>query len=472
VVAPRILIRGGTVVEPAGTSRLDVLIDERRIVEVAPHCAADGAHVVDATGCYVLPGGVDGHVHLENPALGCTRSADDFHSGTLAAACGGTTTIVDFVKQEPGASLRESFGRRLEKAAAGATVDFAFHVVVPPTALADGALDDLRALAGEGATSWKFFMAYPGTLMVDDATLVAGIRLAGELGVLPVVHAEDGALVAAATERLVRDGRTEATDHLHAHEEIAEVRAVGRLIGLAEQYRAPILVLHVSSAAAAADIERARRRGLPVFAETCPQYLLVDYEEYSGLGDAAAAYVCSPPIRPRENRRALWRHLEAGAFSTIGTDHCPFTLGQPDDLPPQKGLGRGFFPRIPNGVPGVQERLSVIWDAAVATARISPAEFVELVATRPAKLLGLYPRKGAIVAGADADVLVWDPDATVTISSQRLQGRADYSLYEGRRVRGQPRIVIAAGDVVAENGRADVEPGRGRYVRRGAPLLT
>jgi dihydropyrimidinase len=424
--------------------------------------------VIDASGCYVLPGGVDGHVHLENPALGCTRSADDFHTGTLAAAAGGTTTIVDFVKREPGVTLYDSFRRRLARAEAGAVVDFAFHTVVPPSALRDGAVEDLRRLAGEGATSWKFFMAYPGTLMVDDETLVAGVELAATLGVLPVVHAEDGAAVAAATERLVTAGRTGAAEHLHAHAEAAEVTAVRRLIALAERVGSPILVLHVSSAAAADELRQARRRGVPVHAETCPQYLLAAYEDYAGMGDDAAAYICSPPIRPRANQERLWRHLEDGVFATIGTDHCPFTMGQPDDLPPQKMLGHGDFPRIPNGVPGVHERMTVIWDAAVATGRIAPSDFVELTAAGPARLMGLYPR--LIAAGSDADVVVWDPDATTTLDAARMPGRADYSLYDGRDVRGLPRVVIARGEVIAANGRPRAARGRGRYLRREAAV--
>lgn len=467
----RLLIRGGVVVGPAGTATGDVGIAGERIVEVGGALDVRSYdRVLDARGCYVLPGGVDEHVHLENPALGCTRSADDFHTGTLAAAAGGTTTIVDFVKREPGASLYESFERRLARAQAAAVIDFAFHAVVPPSAFSDGSEDDLRRLAREGATSWKFFMAYPGTLMVDDETLSAGIALAAELGVLPVVHAEDGAAVAAATERLVASGRTAAADHLDAHEEAAEVTAVRRLVELAEDVRTPILIFHISSAEAARELRRARERGVPVFGETCPQYLLTAYEDYAGLGDGAAAYVCSPPIRPRANQRRLWRDLEDGVFTTIGTDHCPFTMGQPDDLPPQKALGRGYFPRIPNGVPGVHERMTVIWDAAVATGRITPARFVELTAAGPARLLGLYPRKGAVAAGSDADVVVWDPAATTTLDAATMPGRADYSLYDGRRVRGLPRVVLARGEVVARDGRAEAARGRGRYLRRAAAV--
>jgi dihydropyrimidinase len=466
----RILIRGGAVVAAGGTHTADVAIAHGRVVAVGGDLRDRADRVIDAGGCYVLPGGVDGHVHLENPALGCTRSADDFYTGTLAAATGGTTTIVDFVKREPDASLYESFQRRRARAEAAAVVDFAFHTVVPPSAFSDGSADDLRRLAGEGATSWKFFMAYPGTLMVDDETLSAGIALAAELGVLPVVHAEDGAAVAAATERLVAAGRTGAAEHVNAHEEAAEVTAVRRLAELAEAMCTPILVFHVSSAGAADELRRARELGVPLFGETCPQYLLTAYEDYADLGDDAAAYVCSPPIRPRANQARLWRHLESGVFATIGTDHCPFTLGQPDDLPPQKRLGRGDFRRIPNGVPGVHERMAAIWDAAVATGRISPGDFVELTAAGPARLMGLYPRKGAVAAGSDADIVVWDPEATTTLDAAKMPGRADYSLYDGRRVRGLPRVVMARGEVVALNGRALARRGRGRYLPRRAAV--
>ena len=464
-------VRDGRVVSPAGIFEADVVIEGERVVSVCAPGSVEAARNIDASGCYVMPGGVDTHVHLENPALSfSTRSSDDFHTGTVAAALGGTTTIVDFVKSRPGEPVRDAFAARRAAAAAKVVVDFGLHPVVPPDALESGALDQLRQLAAEGATSWKFFMAYEG-MMADDPTLIAGFRAAAEEGVLPMVHAENGHMIFDATARLVGQGRVEERHHLAAHSHASEREAVHRAIAIAESVGSSLFIVHVSSRFALAEIARARARGLPVHAETCPQYLLAAYEDYAELGHEAAKYICSPPIRERANQESLWEALASDALSTVGTDHAPFCMGQPADLPPQKGRGAGFFPDVPNGVPGIEDRLAVIWQAGVQAGRFDACRFVDLVATRPARLFGLYPRKGAIVPGADADIVVWDPRLARTISSEGHHMRTDYNLYEGMQIVGGPTHVISRGDVIVEYDHLSAEAGRGRYLSRSRPCL-
>lgn len=458
-------------VSPAGDFAADVVVDGERIASVCAPGTVDGGRSVDARGCYVMPGGVDTHVHLENPALSfTTRSSDDFHTGTVAAALGGTTTIVDFVKSKPGEPVRDAFHNRRSVAEAKVVVDFGLHPVVPPDALESGAFDQLRQLAAEGATSWKFFMAYEG-MMADDPTLIAGFRAAAEEGVLPMVHAENGHMIQDATASLVGQGHVEEHFHLAAHSHASEREAVHRAITIAESVGSSLFVVHVSSRFGLAEIAEARSRGLPVHAETCPQYLLAAYEDYADLGHDAAKYICSPPIRERANQQALWEGLISDALSTIGTDHSPFCMGQPADLPPQKGRGVGFFPDVPNGVPGIEDRLLVIWQAGVRSGRFDVCRFVDLMATRPARLFGLYPRKGAVVPGADADIVVWDPSLSRTISSSSHHMRTDYNLYEGTEVLGGPTHVISRGDVIVEHGQLSAEAGRGRYLSRSRPCL-
>ncbi|MEQ8841835.1 MAG: dihydropyrimidinase [Acidimicrobiales bacterium] len=465
-----IVIRGGQVVWTSGEFAADVVIDGEKIMSLVDPGTGTGDREIDAHGCYVLPGGIDTHTHLENPALHfTTQSSDDFHTGTLAAAAGGTTTIVDFVKSRPEDTIYEAFQARRAVAEEKVVVDFGLHPMVPSNALEVGAIDDLRRLAEEGATSWKFFMAYQG-MMVDDATLIAGFRAASEEGVMPMVHAENGHLVQDATDRLVAAGMVEEHHHLAAHTHTSEQEAVHRAIAIAESVGSALFVVHVSSRFAAAEIQAARARALPVHGETCPQYLLAAYEDYEGLGHEAAKYLCSPPIRERANQESLWEALVSDTLSTIGTDHAAFCMGQPDDLPPQKGRGLGYFPDVPNGVPGIEDRLSLIWQAGVRQGRFDVCRFVDLVATRPAKLFGLHPQKGAVVPGADADVIVWDPEQRRTVRAADHHMRTDYNLYEGTELVGGPTHVISRGELIVEHGEIAADRGRGRYLARRRPL--
>lgn len=473
----RLVVRGGDVVTTEGRFRADVLISGERIVAIGLDEAWESepdTTIVDATGCLVLPGGIDTHTHLQHlVASGATRTADDFHSGTVAAVAGGTTTIVDFVRRGEGENIAESFYRRRAEAEATCVVDFSFHPIVPATAADDDSFEHLVRLSREeGVASWKFFMAYPGSMVTDDV-LLRGFRHCAAEGVLPMVHSENGHMVADSIEGLLADGRVAEHEHMHGHPERAEVEAVNRAVLLAEQAETPLFVVHVSSAIAAREIARYRSSGAPVFSETCPQYLVTSYEDYRDLGFAAAGYACSPPIRERANQAGLWDAIETRVIDSIGTDHAAFTLGQPDDLPPQKPIGKGYFPKVPNGVPGVEERLMVMYQAGVVEGRISLERFVELTATRPAQMFGLFPRKGVIAPGSDADIVVWDPESGRTLGAATQYSRADYSVYEGMTVSASPRTVISRGEIVVNDGKPlDLTPGRGRYLRRDRHALT
>ncbi|MFI7025494.1 dihydropyrimidinase [Micromonospora sp. NPDC049900] len=469
---PTTLITNGTVVNADAAVRADVLVRDGRIVALGTGTDWTADQVVDATGKLVMPGGIDAHTHLEYPVDGfSTHTADDFHSGTVAAACGGTTTVIDFVKKEPDRTLYDTYLRRRDTAAAKAVVDVGLHAIVPPRAAQPDVLDDLRRLVGEGATSWKFFMAYPGQ-MVDDDELLDGFELARDLDVLPMVHAENGHMVAREVRRLVDSGRTAENFHMRAHGHDSEAEAVHRAVVLADSIGTPLYVVHVSSAEAADEISRARAAGSRVYGETCPQYLVVAYEDYADLGERAAAYVCSPPIRERSNQDGLWRMLATGALSTVATDHAGFCLHQPEDLPPQKLRSPGYFPKVPNGVPGVEDRLMVLWQSGVVSGVIDPCRFVDLVAARPAKLFGLFPRKGVVAVGADADLVVWDPAADHVITAAGSHTRTDYNIYEGMRVTGRPVHVFSRGEhLVGPDGLRTDTPGRGAFLTRDAPRL-
>ena len=465
-----LIVRGGEVVSTSGVFAADVVVDGERIVGLVDPGSGTAECEIDARGCYVMPGGIDTHTHLENPALAFTTvSSDDFYTGTTAAAAGGTTTIVDFVKSRPEESIYDAFQARRAVAEEKVVVDFGLHPMVPSNALEVNSIAELRQLAAEGATSWKFFMAYQG-MMVDDATLIAGFRAAAEEGVMPMVHAENGHLVQDATDRLIAAGMVEEHHHLAAHTHTSEQEAVHRAIAIAESVGSALFVVHVSSRFAAAEIQQARARALPVHGETCPQYLLAAYEDYEGLGHEAAKYLCSPPIRERANQESLWEALVSDALSTIGTDHAAFCMGQPDDLPPQKGRGAGYFPDVPNGVPGIEDRLSLIWQAGVRQGRFDVSRFVDLVATRPAKLFGLYPEKGAIEVGADADLVVWNPELRRTVRAADQHMRTDYNLYEGTEIVGGPTHVFSRGELVVEHGEVNAPRGRGQYLARHRPF--
>ncbi len=453
----RTLIRHGTAVTPEGARALDVLVDGERIARIGEAIEAPADRVVDATGKYVLPGGIDVHTHLDMP-YGDTVTSDDFATGTAAAACGGTTCIVDFAVQTQGRPLREALETWQRKAEGKAAVDYGFHVIVCDAGPSlEGEMD---ALVAEGVPSFKLFTAYPGRLMVDDAVIFRALRRSAANGATVMVHAENGGVIEVLQREALAAGRTAPREHARTRPALAEAEATHRVIALAELAGAPVYIVHVSTAEAAEEIAAARGRGVAAYGETCPQYLLLSDDLYDGAGFEGAKYVMSPPLRDRHAQERLWRALAAGELQAVATDHCPFRMSD------QKSLGRDDFTKIPGGAPGIETRMSLLFDAGVRGGRFDIERFVALTATEPAKLFGLWPRKGALTPGADADLLVWDPERTLTLSAATLHMRVDYSPFEGRVVTGAPDLVLSRGQVVAEGGRFVGHPGAGSFVRR------
>lgn len=464
----RVAIRGGSIVQGDAVSRTDLLIEDDRIAHVGNLDGVSSDVTLDASDCYVMPGGIDVHTHMEYPVAGFTAwTQDDFEAGTLAAAAGGTTTIVDFVKVAPDATLRDTFDKRRRRIEECARIDVGLHVIIPGGQTHGDLEGDLAYVVSEGVTSWKFFMAYPG-LMLDDSQMLRGFELARDHGVMVMVHAENGHMVAHDTAALLAEGHAAEANHALAHSDASETEAVNRAITLAEHVGVPLYVVHVSSANAAELIARRRSMGAKVFAETCPQYLTVSWEDYAAQGALAAAYLCSPPIRERSNQERLWGALESGGLDVVATDHAGFCLGGPDE-PGTKMGSPGYFPGVPNGVPGVYERLMVMWQSAVVERGMDVRRFVQACSTRPAQLFGIDHRKGALLPGLDADVLVWDPNVTRTLRAGDTPLASDYSIYDGMKVTGQPRHVVAGGRTLVVDGvLQDVGPG-GRYVKRASP---
>ena len=453
----RTLIRHGTVVTAAGASVADVLIEGERIAQVGapPGVTADATY--DAAGKYVLPGGIDVHTHLDMP-LGDTVTADDFESGTIAAAFGGTTSIVDFAVQTKGRPMREAWETWMRKAEGKAAVDYGFHLIV--TDLPPAGLEEMDALVAEGVTTFKLFMAYPGRLMVDDETIFRALRRTTENGGMVLMHAENGGVIDALVRQARAAGQTAPKYHALTRPPRSEAEATHRAIALAEMAGAPIYIVHVSCAEAVEEVAAARARGVGALAETCPQYLFLSDERYDEPGFEGAKYVMSPPLRPRAGQERLWRALASDELQVVATDHCPFRMRD------QKTLGRDDFTKIPGGAPGIETRLSLLYDGGVRAARISLSRFVEITATNPAKIFGLYPRKGVIAAGSDADVVIWDPEPEFTWSAVTHHMRVDYNPYEGRVVRGAPEVVWSRGRRVIERGQFVGRAGAGQFLRR------
>jgi dihydropyrimidinase len=458
----RTLIRHGTVVTVAGASIADVLIEGERIVQIGPQLAATADVTHDASGKYVIPGGIDVHTHLDMP-LGDIVTADDFESGTIAAAFGGTTSIVDFAVQDRGRPMREAWETWMRKAEGKAAVDYGFHMIVTDLPLAG--LEEMDALVAEGVTTFKLFMAYPGRLMVDDETIFRALRRSVENGGLVLMHAENGGVI----DELVRQARAEGKRapkyHALTRPPRTEAEATHRAIALAEMAGAPIYIVHVSCAEAVEEMAAARGRGAAAQGETCPQYLFLSEERYDEPGFEGAKYVMSPPLRPRAGQERLWRALASGELQVVATDHCPFRMKD------QKTLGRDDFSKIPGGAPGIETRMSLLYDGGVRAGRISLTRFVELTATNPARIFGLYPRKGVIAAGSDADLVVWDPEQEITWSAATHHMRVDYNPYEGRVAKGAPELVLSRGRPVIEAGKFVGRAGAGQFLKR-APLAT
>jgi dihydropyrimidinase len=453
----RTLIQGGTVVTAADTMRADVLVDGEKVAAVGTGLAASADRVVDATGRLVMPGAIDVHTHMEMP-FGGTFSSDDFASGTAAAAWGGTTTIIDFAMHDYGESLQAGLDRWHQKAGPKAHVDYGFHMIVRE--VNDQTLADMDALVGRGVPSFKLFMAYPGVFMVDDAALFRAMSRTSENGGLIMLHAENGGPIDVLVERYLAEGRTDPVNHGLTRPASMEGEAVHRAVALADLAGVAVYIVHLSSADALNAVREARDRGLATLAETCPQYLYLSLDDLGRGGFEGAKYVCSPPLRPQPHQAELWKGLRQDDLQVVSTDHCPFHFKD------QKELGRGNFAKIPNGLPGVEDRFTLLYDGGVRAGHIGANRFVELVATAPAKLFGLWPRKGTIAPGSDADVVVFDPDTERVLSAATHHMNVDYSCYEGRRVHGVPEVVMQRGEVLVDHGKLLARPGQGRFLER------
>ena len=461
----RTLIVNGTVVTAEGSHRADVLVDGEQITAIGADLRSAGMaadETIDAAGRWVIPGGIDVHTHMELP-FGGTFAKDTFETGTRAAAFGGTTTIVDFAVQSRGKSLREGLDAWHAKAQGRAVVDYGFHMIMSD--VNDQTLAEMDQLVREGVPDFKLFTAYPGVFYSDDGAVFRAMQQTAKNGGLIMMHAENGPAIDVVAADLVAAGKTDPYYHGIARYPGFEGEATNRVIRLAEAADVPVYIVHLSARDALNEVRAARDRGTMAFAETCPQYLFLSLDDM-GNGFDGAKFVCSPPLRPADHQAELWTGLVKDDLQVVSTDHCPF------DFNGQKDLGRGDFRKVPNGLPGVEDRLDLLHDGGVVAGRISRERWVEIVSTAPARMFGMYPRKGTIAVGSDADIVIYDPAAERVISAATHHMNVDYSCYEGRRVRGRSDVVLSRGRVVVRDGAFHGEAGWGRFLRREASDYT
>jgi dihydropyrimidinase len=454
-----VLIKGGRVITAADDYIGDVYVEDERVSLIGESLDVSADRVIDAAGKYVLPGCIDPHTHLEMP-FGGTVTADDFESGHVAAAFGGTTCHVDFCIQQPGATFAESLEMWHAKREGKAIIDNGFHMAI--TDLKNGgSLEELATLPEQhGVTSYKLFMAYKGALMVDDETLFRSMQVAAKSGALVMVHAENGDAIDVLVQEALAAGHIEPHWHALTRPPETEGEATNRAIQLARVAGAPLYVVHVSCKESVDPIARAREAGWNIWGETCTQYFFIDYSFLERPNFEGAKYVYTPPPRDKANQDVLWAAVRGDVLSAISTDHCAFTWAE------QKAIGRDDFSKIPNGGPGIENRLHMIHEFGVRTGRITLNRMVELLATNPAKLFGLYPRKGTIAPGSDADIVIFDPQKQVTLSAATHHSRSDYNLYEGTQVTGAPEIVLRRGEVIVDGDQLLGKPGSGQFVKR------
>lgn len=453
----RTLIRGGTVVNSTGPVIADVLVNDDKISAVTVPGMVSGADTeIDATGKYVLPGGIDVHTHMEMP-FGGTMSSDTFSTGTTAAAWGGTTTIVDFAVQQKGTTLLSTLDKWHEKADGNCAIDYGFHMIVSD--VNDQSLKEMESCVDAGVNTFKLFMAYPGALYSTDGEILRAMQKARETGATIMMHAENGIAIDELVAEAIAAGRTDPLEHGITRPPELEGEATSRAIQLAKVTGAPLYVVHLSARQALEAVAEARNTGQNVFAETCPQYLYLSIEDLAKPDFDGSKYVCSPPLRTKDHQPDLWRGLRTNDLSVVSTDHCPFCFKD------QKELGRGDFSKIPNGMPGVEHRMDLLHQGVVA-GEISLARWVEIAATTPARMFGLYPRKGVIAPGADADIVVYDPAASQTLSVETHHMNVDYSAYEGMPITGKVDTVLSRGSVLISGGQFHGRAGHGQFLER------
>ncbi len=448
------VIKGGIVVTADRSYTADVLIDKGVITAIGANLSGDDT--LDAGGCYVMPGGIDPHTHLEMPFMG-TYTTDDFEHGTRAALSGGTTMVVDFCLPSPGQSLLEA-RQRWDNKTAKAACDYSFHMAI--TSWSEQIFDEMQQVVDSGINTFKHFMAYKNALMVDDEQMYASFRRCAALGAMPLVHAENGDIVAELQASLMADGNDGPEAHAYSRPPQVEGEAANRAIMIADMAGVPLYVVHVSCEEAHEAIRRARQAGKRVYGEPLVQHLTLDESEYANSDwDYAARRVMSPPFRSKRHQDGLWAGLAAGSLQVVATDHCAFTTEQ-------KRMGVGDFTKIPNGTGGLEDRLSILWTQGVAKGRLTKEEFVAVTATNIAKILNMYPKKGAILEGSDADILVWDPERSETITAAKQQSAIDYNVFEGFAVKGLPRFVLTRGKLVVREDEVNAEEGHGEFVAR------
>jgi dihydropyrimidinase len=453
-----VLIKGGRVVTAEEEKVADVFVEDETVSQIGESLDVQADRVIDASGKYVLPGGVDPHTHLDMP-FGGTVTIDDVESGQTAAAFGGTTTNVDFIIQPQGFSFGEAFDEWRSKANGKQVIDMGYHMAV--TDLREGGtLEELATLPDQGITSYKLFMAYKGAIMVDDETLFRVMQVAADTGALVMVHAEHGDAIDVLVKQALERGETEPKYHALTRPPETEGEATNRAIQLARVAGCKLYVVHVSCQEAIEPIAIARKKGWDVWGETCTQYFFIDYSFLERPDFEGAKYVYTPPPRPKENQERLWEAIQNDVLSVVSTDHCAFLWDG------QKSLGKDDFSKIPNGGPGLENRLQMIHEFGVRRGRLSLTRMVELLSTNPAKYFGLYPRKGTVAVGSDADLVVFDPEKKVTITASAQHSKCDYNLYEGTEVTGSPEIVLLRGKVLVDGDQLVAEPGVGQFVKR------
>jgi len=448
------LIKNGRIITAEQDYVADIFIENDKITLIGNDLNNQADTIIDAKGNYVIPGGIDVHTHLDMP-FGGTKSNDDFETGTKAAAFGGTTSLIDFAIQPKGGSMREGLETWMAKAEGKATIDYGFHMII--TDLPDERLSEMDEMVGEGVTSFKLFLAYPGVLMVDDATIYKAMLQSKKNGALICMHAENGMVIDNIVQQMVKEGKLEPKYHALSRPAAAEGESTNRAIALAEMAGTPVYIVHLTCNDALTKVASARKAGLPAYAETCPQYLYLSMDDISKPGFEGAKYVFSPPVREKWHQEKLWAGLQQNNLQVVSTDHCPFNFKG------QKDLGKDDFTKIPNGGPGLENRLHLTFQGGVNEGRFSVNRWVEINCTNPAKIFGMYPRKGTIAVGSDADIVIWDPNKEHTISAKTHHMNVDYSMYEGMKIKGDAEV---RGEVIVQDEKFLGKAGRGNFVKR------